>query len=345
MDDFFDDPNGQGYVKAGFLGFTAGGKTFTAVELALGIRDTFKLEGPVAFFDTENGAGFHKEKIRQRTGKDMLVKRSRAFDDLILFSRKCVEAQVSVVIVDSMTHVWRELCDAYLRKVNEREAFFANRANRNPRPRFNLEFQDWGPIKQTWAQWTDWYLNSPMHVVICGRAGWEYNEEEDHNGKKKLVKIGTKMKVEGEFGFEPGLLVEMERIQENDKLINRATVLKDRWDLMNGATVDDPTYDFFRPHVEKFKPSAHGGVSTEAKSDVPVEEHGDSFQQELKRRTIACEEIQGELLKRWPSQTAADKASKAEKLEELFGTRSWTAVENMASGRLNQGLALLKVVA
>lgn len=351
MDDFFDE-GGQGYVKAGFLGFTAGGKTYTAVELALGIRDHFKLDGQIAFFDTENGAGFFQEKVTQRTGKPLLIKRARSFDALMQFAKVCEERKVSVAIVDSLTHTWRELCDSYLAKVNEREAEWARRNRRDPKPRFNLQFEDWNPIKTTWATWTDWYLNSQMHVIICGRAGWDYlNETDERTGKKTLVKIGTKMKAESEFGFEPSLLVEMERVVEKDQsgeeiLLNRGSVLKDRWDLLNGKVCDNPDFAFFKPHVEKFQPATHQAVDTKAKSDVPIEDHsGDSFHRELKLRTIACEEIQGELLKRWPSQTAADKASKAEKLEELFGTRSWTAVENMASGRLNQGLALLKVVA
>lgn len=333
--DFFDSDGGQGYVKAGFLGFTAGGKTFTAVELAIGIRHHFGLPGSIAFFDTENGAGFVKPKVEKRTGRPMLVKRSRSFNDLMTFARACEDMDVSVAIVDSMTHVWRELCDAYLDKVNEK---------RSPdRRRFNLEFQDWGPIKSKWATWTDWYLNSKMHVVICGRAGWEYNEEEDERGKKKLVKTGTKMKVENEFGFEPGLLIEMERETTEGKLVNRATVLKDRWDLMNGESCDNPTFDFFKPHVAMFSPDAHRAVDTSVKTDLPIEEQGlDPWRKELRERQIACEEIQGELLRRWPGQTAVEKASKMDSLEKFFGTRSWTAVENFPSIRLREGLERLK---
>lgn len=349
MDSFFDPPGGQGYVKAGFLGFTAGGKTFTAIELAIGIREHFGLEGPIAFFDTENGATFVRPRVREATGKDLLVKRSKSFDDLMAFAAACEQQGVAVAMVDSLTHVWRELCDAYLRKVNEREANWAARHGRQPQVRMNLQFEDWNPIKQAWARWTDWYLNSAMHVVICGRAGWEYEEERDEKtGKKKLVKIGTKMKVEGEFGFEPGLLVEMERIMERnedgaERLVNRATILKDRWNVINGFSCDNPTFGFFKPHVLSFTPGDHHGVDSTVKSDVPIENHGtDNYSRELTARKIACEEIQAELVRRWPGQTTEAKAQKAEKLEELFGTRSWTAVENMSSRILGVGLAKLK---
>jgi hypothetical protein len=44
-------------------------------------------------------------------------------------------------------------------------------------------------------------------VIICGRAGYEYDYFEDDEGKKQLEKTGIKMKAETEMGFEPSLLV------------------------------------------------------------------------------------------------------------------------------------------
>ena len=55
------------------------------------------------------------------------------------------------------------------------------------------------------------YLNSPLHIVLCGRAGfdWDFNETEGDDGsiKKELVKTGVKMRVESQFGFEPAQLL------------------------------------------------------------------------------------------------------------------------------------------
>jgi hypothetical protein len=73
-----------------------------------------------------------------------------------------------------------------------------------------LEFQDYGAIKPMWAQFTETFLNSKAHIILCGRAGntSEYQEKED-GGKKELISTGTKMKAESEMGYEPSLLVEM----------------------------------------------------------------------------------------------------------------------------------------
>jgi hypothetical protein len=330
---------GQGYLKAGFLGFPKSGKTFTAVELALGVRKQFGLAGPIAFFDTESGSEYVADKILKATGLAPVGVRSRSFSDLVATARECMTASVSVLIVDSITHPWRELCESYLKKVNE------GRAKKNLRPRGALEFQDWGPIKEMWnREWTAWYLNSLMHVIICGRAGFEYDMEvNEETGKKELNKVGVKMKTEAEFGFEPSLLVEMERVQEivQDRrvLLHRATVLGDRFGVIDGATCDNPTFEFFAPHVDLLNPGKAAPVDTEVKTDIDVNAEGDAdWQRERRTRTILSEEIAGILEKHYPGTTAENKKKKAELIERNFGTLSKTAIENMDSSRLRRGL-------
>jgi hypothetical protein len=142
-----------------------------------------------------------------------------------------------------------------------------------------------------------------VHIIICGRAGYEYDMElNEETGRKELVKTGIKMKTEGEFGFEPSLLVEMEREQLPDgkggfRLQRRGTVLGDRFGVIDGATTLDPTFDFFTPHLALLKPGAHAPIDTAVKSDVGVDDEGnDGWSRERKTRTILCEEIQGELV-------------------------------------------------
>jgi hypothetical protein len=336
---------GQGYLKAGFLGFPKSGKTWTAMLLAAGTRDFFKLDGPIAMFDTEGGAEYVAPEIRKRTDRDLIGTRSRALDDLIAMTRECEAAGVSVLIADSMTHVWRETCDSYLKQLNDRNA----RTNRSPQMR--LEFQDWNPIKAKWGIWTDLYLNSRLHIVICGRAGYDWDfEENESTGKKELVKTGVKMKTEGEFGFEPSLLVEMERVQarEGSKLTkewtHRATVLGDRFDAIDGQSCEDPTFEFFRTHVERLTPGAHAPVNTETKSDYGITDDGaDNFTRERKARVILCEKIQAALVERWPGQSTAEKKAKVAALKDAFGTASWTEVETrIKSDELKAGLARIE---
>ena len=82
--------NEQGYLKAGFLGFPKSGKTFTSVKLAIGTIKLFKLDGPVALFDTESGSNYVADMIKSETGKDLLGVRARSFNALMQFAKDCI---------------------------------------------------------------------------------------------------------------------------------------------------------------------------------------------------------------------------------------------------------------
>lgn len=334
---------GQGYLKAGFLGFPKSGKTYTATSLAIGTRNLLGLKGPIALFDTEGGSEYIAPRVQKETGAPLMGVRSRSFDDLVTTARESEAAGVSVLIVDSVTHIWRDLCASYLKRVND------SRARKNLPPRLGLEFQDWNPLKEVWNdKWTAWYLNSPMHVIICGRAGFEYDFTENaETGKRELVKTGIKMKTESEFGFEPSLLIEMERVQEIDdkkrQIVHRATILGDRFGLIDGKQGDNPGFDFFEPHVAALTPGAHATVDTEARSDVPIDDDG--WPKEKRDRTILCEEIQGVIIQLFPGQTAEAKKGKSDLLDKVFRTRSWTKVESLDSGTLRTGLEEMRRLA
>ena len=59
------------------------------------------------------------------------------------------------------------------------------------------------------------------------------------------------MKAEGETGYEPNLLVLMERhmnmATKNDEHV--AHVIKDRSTLLDGKEIADPTFESFLPHI------------------------------------------------------------------------------------------------
>src|SRR5437762_5645356 len=226
-------PAGQGYVKAGFLGLNKSGKSYTAALLAIGIRRYFQLEGPIAMYDSETGSEYLAPLIREATGKDLIPFRSRSLSDMLDMAKDCEKHGVAVYLVDSVTHPWREVGKSYLTAVN------AKRREKKLPPRHKLEFQDWGIVKDLWEPWTEFYLNSKLHIIVCGRAGYDYDyETNEETERKELIKTGVKMKTEGEFGFEPSLLVEMERVQdltgEHTRILHRATVIGDRFGAIDG---------------------------------------------------------------------------------------------------------------
>lgn len=369
-----------GYVKAGLLGFQSAGKTYTAVLMALAIRDFYKLDGPLAMFDTEQGSDYISPLVKRVTGEPLLRVKSRALSDLITAAKEAHAAGCAALIGDSMTHVWRELCDSYLREVNSRRNYKRNK----------LTMEDWGPIKAKWNEWAELFINVPMHVIIAGRAGWDFNEVEEEDGTMRLVKEGVKMKTEGEFGFEPSLLIEMEAVQRLDStlpqgaqdagdakaagkrkrgtkskgkidqkriLAHRATVLKDRFggeglngmqclftDARGKERVFDQVLKFFKPHFELLHPADHTKVDTTAKTSFGVDTNGDAqWAREKKQRAIFSEEVRQILAKHIPGQTDKAKNERADLMFKYFSTRSWTAVsKDTSSERLRGGLALMR---
>ena len=348
---------GPGFLKAGFLGFTGTGKTTTAALLAAAVQRQMKLKGPIAFADSETGSDYVTPMLKALTGEQPVGAKTRDFNDLLAIGEECVASGVSILLVDSVTHFWRTLCDSYLAGVNKARRELCEEKHWNFKPRTGLEFQDWGPLKAVWARWTDFYLTAPLHIIICGRAGFEYDYEEDERGKKQLIKTGTKMKTESEFGFEPSLLVEMEveneTTSEGFRQIRTALVRKDRFNVMDGAVGRFPTeHDneralavvakFFGPHLVKLNPENHTGTKTTS-APMQVDAAGaDEWARERDRRTILSEEIQGLLISHVPGMGAEDKKRKADLLQKHFGTRSWTAVETTHSDKLRLGIATLK---
>lgn len=341
----------QGYLKAGFLGFPKSGKSYTAAMLAIAVKKMFGLDGQIAMFDTEAGSLYLAPLVEKLAGQKLLAIRKRSVKDLIAWGDACVQSGVAVGIVDSVTHPWRELCDSYLKQKNEQ------RVRKRLAPQDKLQFQDWGPVKEMWAVWSDFYLNSPLHLIICGRAGFDYDFIENDDGKDELRKTGVKMKTESEFGFEPSLLIEMSRNQSLTDKVHRitreATVLGDRFGVIDSKvgefkSLNDPVkeldavLEFFRPHLELLSPGAHAPVDTTSRTEFDMVDGDDRAAAERRARTILCEEIQGELLRVWPGQTTKEKAAKAEAVERHFNTRSWTAVEGMSVQQLSRGLADLR---
>ena len=318
------------YLKAGFLGFAGSGKTKTATKLAIGLAlmaAQLKLKEagrPIYFLDTETGSDYVIDDVRA-AGLEIYAAKTRAFADLIPAVYEC-ENEGSVLIIDSVTHFWREFTDSYKKR---------KKISR-------LEFQDWDPLKSEWAKFTDAYVNSACHIIMCGRAGYEYdNEVNERTQKREIFKSGIKMKAETETGFEPSLLVLMERaIDLQTNVVTRTGyVLKDRFSVIDGKSFDNPTFEDFKPHIERLTlGGTQLGVDTTRNSEHLIREDGmTQWKHERTQKEICLDEIQEELVKSYPGQSHADKKAKADLLEAVFGTRSWTAVENMPLDDLRLG--------
>lgn len=320
--------NKMSFAKIGIYGGAGSGKSRTATEIAIGLHKAIGSKKPIVVFDTEPAFSwllplFEKNKIEL-----LIADESRAFVDLVKF---CDEAkQVSdIAIIDSITHVWRDLQQSYLAKLN------ATRKQYNRKPLSALEFQHWGPIKEQWAAFTNEYLASKMHMIVCGRSGnvYEYQDKDDGSGKKELISTGTKMATEKELAYEPSLLIEMVAVRDNNKIVNTAIVQKDRADQLNGSIINFPTYKHFKKHFDCLNIGGQHfeNMGQRDSQDAFTEFDEGGFDVEKRNREIYCEEIKELLNKYYPSQSAEHKLAKMNLLEQFFKTRSWTKVESMRS--------------
>lgn len=305
------------FLKMGLMGFAGSGKTYTATQTAIGLVQCMQEKGveyagkPVFFLDTETGSDWVKPQF-EAADIELYTAKTRAFNDLMLAVKEA-EKESSLLLVDSISHFWKELCEAYMK-----------RKNRN-----RLQFEDWAYLKKEWGNFTDQFINSSLHIIICGRAGYEYDYFEDESGKKQLEKTGVKMKAEGEMGYEPSLLVLMEREMDMEtlKVSRTASIIKDRSTLIDGRKFVNPTFESFMPHIKYLNLGGKQlGVDTTRNSEAIIP--ADIRDNRRVQREIVLDEIQSLITRHYPGQTAAEKKTKLELLKTHFQA-SWTEMERL----------------
>lgn len=312
--------NTQAYLKAGLMGFAGSGKTFTGTEIAIGLVRLMKEKGlslgekPVFFLDTETGSDWVQPKFAA-AGIELFTAKTRAFADLIPAILEA-EKEGAALMIDSISHFWRELTESYAKKKNRTRG---------------LEFQDWAWLKKEWGRFTDHFVNSNLHIIMCGRAGYEYDFFENDSGKRELEKTGVRMKAETETGYEPSILVLMEREMDLDskKVYRTAHILKDRANLIDGKSFKNPTFETFRPHIEFLNIGGQQlGVDTSRTSEGMISaDHRPEWKMEQEQREIILEKVQALFTKHLNTQTKEGRVKLLELLEKHFGTTSWKECE------------------
>src|SRR5262245_38500201 len=137
------------------------------------------------------------------------------------------------------------------------------------------------------------------------------------------------MKAEGEMGYEPSLLVLMEREMEMAPKTNRhfAKVLKDRSTLLDGKEFADPTFEHFLPHIQCLNLGGRQlGVDATRTSVGMIP--ADARDNRIVQRKIVLDEIETLLVLHYPSTGAADKRKKAELLRAHFKA-CWAEIESV----------------
>lgn len=220
----------QAALKIGIYGPPGAGKTFTSLLMAEGLAQASGLR--VAYVDTEHGTDFYCKAVPSRAvhpeAFDFDAIYTRSITEVIEAVKSLKPAEHGVVVLDSITHLWEAAMAAY----------------RGPRTRQGgIPIMAWGRIKKPYKDLMAYLLSSPMHVIICGRQGLIYEENEE-TGESAVV--GVKMKAESETPYEPHILIRMETVRSS-KTNEVASVVayaeKDRTGVLSGRSFVNPTFD------------------------------------------------------------------------------------------------------
>jgi hypothetical protein len=220
----------QAALKLGIYGPPGSGKSFTALLIAEGLAKLSKKR--IAYVDTEHGTDFYCKEVPTRKvhpgAFDFDAIYTRALTEISAAIKGLNPTEYGVVVVDSMTHLWEAARAAYDGKQTKIGT---------------IPMQAWGKIKKPYKDLMSFMLSSPMHIVICGRQGVEYETDEETD---ELKAIGVKMKAEGETPYEPHILLRMEAIKPK-KTNEIATIIayaeKDRTGVLAGRSFTNPTFE------------------------------------------------------------------------------------------------------
>jgi hypothetical protein len=299
----------QAFFKAGLFGATGSGKTFTALLWAEGLAAK---EGKrIAYIDTERGTDFYAMDIPER------AIHPKAFDFDRLVTRSIMETieafesinpdEYGVVVIDSMTHLWEAVKNAYNGKLMTNGG---------------IPVQAWGGIKKPYKKLMTQFLDGKFHGILCGREGVVMEDDED--GETKV--IGHKMKAEGETAYEPHILGRMvpDRDKQGGYIIN-VFFEKDRSGILTGKEISWPTYSTIQPIVAYLSGDVQGTVGSleeAAEKDAAAQER--QAEREAQEKQTIYEQIRTAILtaQTVDALSAAWSLTKGKKTklgDELFG--------------------------
>jgi hypothetical protein len=206
------------YLRCALFGPSGSGKTMTALRMAKGIAE--KMGGRFAVIDTEARSA-SKYAGRFHFVVDNLEKKT--VDDYIASMNQCIEKGYKVLVIDSLSHAWRELTD-------EVDRIAQKSVSKNT-------FSPWARVNPKQKRFIDAILNFPGHIIATMRSNTEWVIGDGKNGKSVPEWVGLKPEQGKGIEYEFDLLVQLDKDHQG-------TVTKDRTDKFQDEIIDKPGEDF-----------------------------------------------------------------------------------------------------
>jgi hypothetical protein len=189
----------------------------TALRIAKGIAD--KMGVPFAVIDTEARSA---SKYADRFTFVVDNLEGKTIDHYIASMNECIKAGYQVLVIDSLSHAWRELTD-------EVDRIAQSSTGKNT-------FSPWAKANPKQKRFIDAILNFPGHIIATMRSNTEWVIG-DKNGKSVPEKIGLKPEQGKGIEFEFDLLLELDQKHQ-------AVITKDRTGKFQDESIDRPGEEF-----------------------------------------------------------------------------------------------------
>jgi hypothetical protein len=208
----------QLWLRCALFGPSGSGKTKTALLMAKGIAD--KMGVPFAVIDTEARSA---SKYADRIPFEVDDLKKKTVDDYIAAMNEAIKAGYKVLVIDSLSHAWRELTD-------EVDRIAQSSTSKNT-------FSPWAKVNPKQKRFIDAILNFPGHIITTMRSKTEWVITATKDGKTAPEKMGLAPEQGKGIEYEFDLLVELDQKHQ-------ATVTKDRTGKFQDETIDKPGEDF-----------------------------------------------------------------------------------------------------
>lgn len=193
-------------LRIGLSGPSGFGKTYSALLLAYGMTNDWR---KIALIDTENNSA----SLYSHLGDFNVLSLEEPFtpERYIKAIKLCEDADISVIIIDSISHEWQSKGGCL--EIQEQ---------------LGGRFQDWAKVTPRHNAFIDAIILSKCHLITTSRRKIDYSIDKGSDGKTKVNKLG--MKEITREGFEYELTLNFEFL--NDKHLVSAS--KDRTELFTG---------------------------------------------------------------------------------------------------------------
>lgn len=303
-------------IKISIAGPAGAGKTMSSLLLAYGL---VKAENPtmpeaeiwdkICIIDTENGSGslYVGQQVGPTTiGEYNTIPLSAPFSPDVFVSaiQMAEEHNMSVIIIDSLSHAWAGDGGAL-----DQQGKIAERSGNS--------WTAWRSITPQHNKLVDTMLQSKCHIIACMRAKMEYQQVVGDNGKKqiKAMGMGVVMKEGIEYEFGVSFMLDYN---------HNANATKDRTGLFDGKyfVISPETGKLIYGWLASAKPTEKApepvNVPTPAKADPNTANEADPEQ--IAKAISAIDELIQPLVQDADKET---KTAIGEKIKSIIGIMNY----------------------